>query len=123
MKVIQYLLREKGFSERTAADVLHRRLSSSEVYECKWKTFTGWCPGRNLDPVRACIQDLADFFVFLRRDKGLSISAIKGYRSTLSQVFGLKDMDLTLSRELSMLFRSFEKSCSPKEIKPPCFLY
>ena len=57
----------------------------------------------------------------LRRDKGLSVSAVKGYRSALNQVFALKGVDLAASRELSMLVRSFAISCSPAEIRPPAW--
>ena len=31
----------------------------------------------------------------------------------------MKGMDLSSSKELSMLFRSFEKTCPPREVKPP----
>ena len=47
-----------------------------------------------------------DFFIHLRKDKGLSVSAIKGYRATLNSVLTLKGLDLSTSRELSMLFRT-----------------
>ena len=55
---------------------------------------------------------------FLRRDKDLSLSAIEGYHSALPQVFDQESINLTLFRELSMLFRSFEKPCPPKEVSP-----
>ena len=77
----------------------------------------GWYRGRNLNP----IEPLSGFsrFLRLRKNKDLSLYAIKVYRSALGQVFGMKDMDLTLARELSMLFKSFEKSWPPREMKPP----
>ena len=55
----------------------------------------------------------------LRRDKGLSVSAVKGYCAALNSVFALKGMDLAASRELSMLMRSFSKSVRPEELRPP----
>ena len=48
--------------------------------------------GRGLDPVEVSPQELAYFF-FLR-DKYLSVSAIRGYRSALGQVIGIKGLDL-----------------------------
>ena len=57
----------------------------------------------------------------LRRDKGFSVSAVKGYRSALNQVFALKGKDLAASRVLSMLFRSFSISARPSEIRPPAW--
>ena len=62
-----------------------------------------------------------DFLIHLPRDKGFSLSALKGYRSTINSVLALKGVDLATSRELSMLFRSFSKSCSPTDLRPPAW--
>ena len=62
-----------------------------------------------------------DFLVHLRRDKGLSVLAIKGYRAALTSVFALKGMDLADSRSISMLIRSFSKSVRPEELCPPAW--
>ena len=62
-----------------------------------------------------------DFLVHLRRDKGLFVSAVKGYRSALNSVFALKGMDLAASRPISMLLRSFLKSVRPEELCPPAW--
>ena len=70
-------------------------------------------------PLHATVSVIADFLVFLRRDKGLSVAAVKGYRAALNSVFALKGMDLAESRELSMLLRSFSKSARPEELRPP----
>ena len=37
---------------------------------------------------------IMDFLVHLRRDKGLSVSAVKGFRAALNSVFALNGMDL-----------------------------
>ena len=39
-----------------------------------------------------------NFFIQLRRDKGLSVSEIKGYRATLNSVLTLKGLDLSTSK-------------------------
>ena len=72
-----------------------------------------------MSPVTATIQQITDFLVYLRREKLLSLSAVKGYCSALNSVFSLRGMDLAASREISMLMRSFAKSSSPQEIRPP----
>ena len=64
---------------------------------------------------------IVDFLIHLREDKGFSLSALKGYRSTINSVFTLKGMDLVNSKELSMLFRSFAKTCSPQDLRPPAW--
>ena len=60
------------------------------------------------------------FLIHLRTDKGFSLSALKGYCSTINSVLALKGVDLATSRELSMLFRSFSK-CSPNDLRPPAW--
>ena len=51
-----------------------------------------------------------DFLIHLRHDKGLSISAVKGYSSALDSALVLKGWDLASSREIMMLLRSFSRS-------------
>ena len=81
--------------------------------------FCGWCRGRGVAPVNATIPLIVDFLVHSRCDKGLSVSAVKGYRSALNSVFALKGMDLAEFRPISMLIRSFPKSVRPEELRPP----
>ena len=85
------------------------------------ESFCGWCCGRAIAPVNATIPLIVDFLVHSRRDKGLSVSAVKGYRSALNSVFALKGMDLADSREIFMLLRSFSKSVRPEELRPPAW--
>ena len=64
---------------------------------------------------------IVDFLIHLRENKGFSLSALKGYRSTINLVFTLKGLNLANSKELSMLFRSFVKACSPQDLRPPAW--
>ena len=41
--------------------------------------FCDWCSGRDIDPVRVTVQQLADFLVYLFEIKQLVPSTIKGY--------------------------------------------
>ena len=57
-----------------------------------------------------------DFLIHLRQDKGLSVSAVKGYCSALNSVLALKGRDLAASREITTLLvvlrdRSILSSC------------
>ena len=72
--------------------------------------FCGWCRGRGIAPVNATVP--------LHLDKGLSVSAVKGYRSALNSVFALKGMDLADSRPISMLIRSFFNLSGPRSCVP-----
>ena len=93
----------------------------ARLYQAKWLSFCDWCHGRGIAPVNATVPLIVDFFIHLLRDRGLSISAIKGYYATLNSVLTLKGLDLAASRELSMLFRSFSRSVRPGELRPPAW--
>ena len=80
--------------------------------------FRGWCRGRGVSSVNATVPMIVDFLVHLRRDKGLSASAVKGYCAALDLVFALQGMDLADSRPISMLIRSFSKSVRQRSYVP-----
>ena len=62
-----------------------------------------------------------DFLIHLRQDKGLSVSAVKGYCSALNSVLALKGRDLASSREITTFLRSFVRSVNPVELRPPAW--
>ena len=86
------------------------RESTARLYQAEWLNFCGWCRGRGVASVNATVPLIVDFFIHLRKDRGLSVSVVKGCHSTLNSVLTLKGLDLAASRELSMLFRSFSRS-------------
>ena len=100
--------RKLGFSGR-AARVLSGvlRESSSRLYQLRRKIFCGWCRGRGVAPVNATVPVVVDFLIHLRQNKGLSVSAVKGYCSALNSVLALKGRDLAASREITTLLRNF----------------
>ena len=114
--------RKSGFSGR-AARVLSGvlRESSSRLYQSRWKIFCGWCRGRGVAPVNATVPVVVDFLIHLRQDKGLSVSAVKGYCSALNSALALKGRDLAASREIATLLRSFSRSVNPVELRPPAW--
>ena len=109
------------FTKGCDRDVPLGQRSTAQVYQARWGIFCGWCRRRSLNPLTASVPRIADFFVHLRQDKGMSVSSIKGYQSALNSVFVLKGQDLSSSRELSMLVRSFAVSCPPAEVRPPAW--
>ena len=114
--------RKSGFSGRVArvlSGVL--RESSSRLYQSRWKIFCGWCRGRSVAPVNASVPVVVDFLIHLRQDKGLSVSAVKGYCSALNSVLALKGRDYASSREITTLLRSFARSVNPVELRPPAW--
>ena len=119
---LKRLLRKSGFSRGAALEMSGCvRESTARLYQAKWLSFFGWCRGRGVAPVNATIPLIVDFFIHLRRDKGLSVSVINGYRATLNSFLTLKGLDLSTSRELSILFRSFSRSVPHGELRPPAW--
>ena len=53
------------------------------------------------------VPKIADFLLYLRTEKKLSVSAIKGYRSMLAAVFGFNHKSVFESQVLTQLIRSF----------------
>ena len=122
VKTLKRHCRKSGFSGR-AARVLSGvlRESSSRLYQSRWKIFCGWCRGRSVAPFNATVPVVVDFLIHLRQDKGLSVSAVKGYCSALNSVLALKGRDLASSREITTLLRSFARSVNPVELRPPAW--
>ena len=119
---LQRLLRKSGFSRGAALEMSSCvRESTARLYQSQWLSFCGWCCGKGITPVDATIPMIVDFLIHLCRDKSFSLSALKGYRAAISSVLSLKGLDLTNLRELTMLFRSFSKSCSPTDLRPPAW--
>jgi hypothetical protein len=102
-------LRQKGFSE-TATKHISRsvRESTNIVYDAKWTIFSDWCVGREIDPFKISVQQLADFLVFLFEVKGLAPSTVKGYRSAISRTIHISGgEDFGNNQFISLLVRNF----------------
>ena len=85
------------------------RQSTEIVYDAKWSIFVNWCVGREIDPIKVSVQQLADFFVHLFEDKGLLPSTIKGYRSSITRTLTISGgTDLSNNEFLSLLIRNFD---------------
>ena len=111
-------LRQKGFSEGATSHISKSvRQSTGIVYEAKWAIFCDWCSGRDIDPVRVTVQQLADFLVYLFEIKRLVPSTIKGYRSAIGRTISiLGGPDFGQNEYISLLVRSFSLE-RPKQNK------
>ena len=67
------------------------------------------------------VSKIADFLLFLRKEKHLSLSALKGYHSTLTSVFKYKILEFRDSFILLDLIRPFEIKRPLKFVGPPVF--
>ena len=99
-----------------AADLQH---STVNLYQPKWSRFLGWCHQRDIEPCKASVPQVAEFFLYLRHDLGLFVPAVKGCPVALNHVFSLTGVDLASNPVVLRMFRSFEKSCPLCEVRPP----
>ena len=98
----------------------HRR-STSLLYQSKWAVFSRWCSQRQISARKATIASVADFLLHLRQDKAMSVSAVKGFRSALAQVFHLRGIDLSTNPEISALIKNFEQEIPPRQLRLPAW--
>ena len=119
---LQRLLRKSGFSRDGVREMSKCvRESAVRLYQSQWLSFCSWCRRRGNTPINATIPLIVDFLIHLRRDKGFSLSALKGYRAAINSVLALKGTDLSDSWELAMLFHGFVKSCPTTDLRPPAW--
>ena len=108
VETLERFARASGFSSRVARRLgKARRKSSLRAYQSKWSVFRRWCFDKGHSVSRPSIPKVAEFLLWLWSSKGLGLSAIKGYRSMLSAVFGLRLPEISDSRVLRDLLRSF----------------
>ena len=121
-RAIKRLLRKSGFSRGAALELSsYTKEFTARLYQSQWLSFCGWCRGKSIAPINATVPLIVDFLIHLRKDKGFSLSALKGYRSAINSVLALNGTDLSDSGELSMPFRSFAKSCPTTGLRPPAW--
>ena len=114
MELIQRLIRKAAFSKK-----YDLRLSTTAIYQSKQTLFLGWCDRRGIYPCKTTIPLIAEFFLHLYKELGLSVTADKGYSPALSHIYSLTGMDLATNPMVSRMFHCFERSCPPHEIRPP----
>ena len=54
-----------------------------------------------LSPHKVSIQQITDVFIYLKKDKGCSVLAVKGYSATFNNVASLAGTDLAKNRIIS----------------------
>lgn len=94
VEVISRRAQERGFSKAVSSRIsIPNRPVTSKVYEGHWRSFSDWCKLEEINPSCPSIPQIADFLVYLFEMKGLSVSTIKGYKSTLSSVMAASGID------------------------------
>ena len=118
---VQRLIKDKGFSSRVAAKAskAHRKSTRSN-YQSKWTTYRDWCHKNGHTCSSSDTKRIADFLLFLREVKKLSVSCIKGYRAALSSVFKFSEgLNIGSNPVISDLISAFEKEVPRRRFVPP----
>ena len=107
--IIKQSIRNKKFSREVADHVSKaRRASTRQVYDSRWKIFTNWASKRKINPSKATPDIIADFLIYLFKDKNCQVSTIKGYRSMISNTLKFSsNLDIGNDPVLSELIKSF----------------
>ena len=117
---IQRFTRHLGLSRRVANQLsLCRGQSSRCLYQHRWECYRSWRGSRGHSISSPTINKIADFLLFLRVEKLISVSAIKGYCSTLVSIFKFRLPELLDSFVLRDLIHSFEIESPRRPVGPP----
>ena len=109
VQVVERSLLASGFSQEAAAVIARpQRSSTLAVYEDKWSKFCDWCGKRSIDPLKVSVNQLAEFFLFLFKEKGFSPGTVAVYRTALSATIrGVGGQDFSHNAALSAMIRNF----------------
>ena len=116
VETLQRHARAAGFSARVARHLgRSRRSSSLAAYQSKWSIYRRWCWDQGHSSSNPSIPKIADFLLWLWREKNLSLSAVKAYHSVLSAVFSFRLPSFSDDPSLRSLLHSFaiERPRSP----------
>ena len=119
---VKQSIRDKRFSKQVAEHVVKaRRESTRKVYDAKWRVYLDWANKRQIDPIKATPNVIADFLTFLFNEKKCQVSTIRGYRSMISNTLKFSaGFDIGSHPVLSDLITSFQlqrpisRSLAPK---------
>ena len=91
VELIERSLRDQQFSDAVTRRLTQTvRASTAGIYDCKSQVYESWCHMQQISPLKATVQQLADFYEFLFSSRKLVPCTIKGYRLAISTAFHLQ---------------------------------
>ena len=100
----------KGFSGEVAARIeAPQRLSTRAVYKSKWAIFVKWCGENKVDFRAATLSHIADFLLYLFKERNLQPSTIDGYRMAIADMIGNEKLNISKDENLTRLLDSFHR--------------
>ena len=111
VETVQLFARHLGLSRGVARQLsLCHRSSSCRVYQYCWECYQHWCSDQGHSVSNPSCLKIADFLLFLRSERWLSVATVKGHHSTFSSVFKFR-----------LLIHSFELEHPLRPVSPPAW--
>ena len=103
-------IRRQGFSEEVAARIeAPQRSSTRAVYKSKWAIFFKWCESNQVDFRSPSLKQVADFLLYLFKERQLQPSTIEGYRTAIADMVGNDRVQFGKDESLTRLLDSFHR--------------
>ena len=103
-------IRKHGFSEEVAAQIeAPQRGSTRAVYKSKWAIFIKLCDSNKVDFRSPSVNQIADFLLYLFKERNLQPSTIDGYRTAIADMVGNDTLNISSDENLTRLLDSFHR--------------
>ena len=104
------VIQEQGFTDEVAARIeAPQRCSTRAVYKSKWTIFVKWCDSNQVDFRSPSLSQIADFLLYLFKDRNLQPSTINGYRTAIADMVGNDKLNISKDENLTRLLDSFHR--------------
>ena len=89
-------IQEQGFTDEVAARIeAPQRSSTRAVYKSKWTIFLKWCDSHKVDFRAPSVSQIADFLLYLFKERKLQSSTIDGYRTAIADMVGNQKVNIS----------------------------
>ena len=103
-------IQEQGFADEVAARIeAPQRSSTRAVYKSKWTIFIKWCDSHKVDFWSPSVSQIADFLLYLFKERKLQPSTIDGYRTAIADMVGNQEVNISKDENLTHLLDSFHR--------------
>ena len=94
------------------------RPTTKKLYDIQWASFTTFCDNHGWQPLQTTPPQVAEYFVFLRSEKGLKAASINTHLAAILSVMKKRSDDFDVS-VLKSLIKSFRQEDGRRQPRPP----
>ena len=114
LETLQRLVKHKELSKKVSKAIFEsRKPSTNELYQRRWATYVQWCRSNKVSASRPTINTICEFLIFLFEVKGLVVSTIRCYRSTLHSVLRHTGLRINKNEDITEVIRSLKLRSPP----------